>query len=194
MIESADQSAYECRGARHALEKHAIDLLSVIAATDGVVGAEVDDAIPDLETLKLVKMWLGKMIVATKNAARHYKNLEQQAVGEAAGHKATHDVILKMVNVEAMKKKNIEAAIEKGDVIVDEDGELEAKPGTKGATGVRPGRTLKQQRLAEEAAEKQAEEGSSSGSRTTKKTPAKKRTPRKKTTKKVAKKKAVKKQ
>lgn len=146
LIESAEGACKEAKGAKDALKKHAEALLSVIAGAESAVESKSEDGIPDLETLALVKRWMGKMIVSTQNSSRNFHNLEMQAIGEAAGHRQTHDLILKLIRQEEERKKSIDESIEKGDVIVDESGELEAKPDAKRRpAGVRPGK-LKEQR------------------------------------------------
>jgi hypothetical protein len=146
MIESAEGACKEAKGAKDALRKHAETLLSVISGADKAVGSTSEDGIKDLETLALVKMWMGKMIISTQNSSRNFRNLEMQAIGEAAGHRRTHDLIIKLIKQEEDRKKNIDEGIEKGDIVVDEFGELEAKPDAKKRpVGVRPGR-LKEQR------------------------------------------------
>lgn len=147
-IDGAEAACKEAKGAKNALKKHAEVLLSVVAGADKALESESEDGIPDLKTLALVKRWMGKMIISTQNASRNYQNLEMQAVGEAAGHKASHDLILKLINQEDERKKNIEKSIESGEVTVNDMGELEANPESrKRPSGVRPGK-LKDQRQA----------------------------------------------
>lgn len=153
LIESAENACLEAKGAKDALRKHAEVLLSVIAGSDKAVGSASEDGIPDLESLALVKRWMGKMILSTQNSSRNFQNLQMQATGEASGHRATHDLILKLIKQEDERKKGIEEGIEKGDITVNEFGELEATPDAKRRpAGVRPGR-LKEQRQKEDADE-----------------------------------------
>lgn len=153
LIESAENASLEAKGAKDALRKHAEALLSVVAGADKAVESTSEDGIPDLETLALVKRWMGKMILSTQNSSRNFQNLQMQATGEASGHRATHDLILKLIKQEDERKKGIEEGIEKGDITVNEFGELEATPDAKRRpAGVRPGR-LKEQRQKEDADE-----------------------------------------
>ena len=146
LIGSAEGACKEAKGAKDALRKHAETLLSVVSGADKAVGSGSEDGIPDLDTLSLVKMWMGKMIISTQNSSRNFHNLEMQAIGEVAGHKRTHDIILKLIKQEEERKKSIDDGIENGDIVIDNSGELEAKPDArKRPTGVRPGR-LKEQR------------------------------------------------
>lgn len=148
LLESAENACIEAKGAKKALKKHAEVLLTVTAGADKALESTSEDGIPDLETLSLVKRWMGKMIISTQNSSRNYQNLEMQSIGEAAGHRLTHDLIMKLINQEEEKKKSIEESIEKGDVVITESGELEANPESKKRpAGVRPGK-LKEQRQA----------------------------------------------
>lgn len=146
LIESAEIACMEARGAKNALRKHAEVLLTVVAGADKAVESTSEDGIPDLETLALVKRWMSKMILSTQNSSKNFQNLEMQGAGEASGHRRTHDLILKLIKQEDERKKSIDESIEKGDVTVNEFGELEASPDAKKRpSGVRPGR-LKEQR------------------------------------------------
>ncbi len=146
LIDGAETACMEARGAKNALRKHAEVLLTVVAGADKAVESTSEDGIPDLETLAIVKRWMGKMILSTQNSSRNFQNLEMQATGEAAGHRGTHDIILKLIRQEDERKKSIDESIEKGDVTVNEFGELEASPDAKKRpSGVRPGR-LKEHR------------------------------------------------
>lgn len=146
LLESAEGACKEAKGAKDALRKHAEVLLTVTAGADKALESTSEDGIPDLETLSLVKKWMGKMIVSTQNSSRNYQNLEMQAIGEAAGHRGTHDLIMKLIKQEDERKKNIEKSIKEGEVIINDLGELEAKPESKKRpSGVRPGK-LKEQR------------------------------------------------
>lgn len=149
LLDGAELAAVEARGAKKVLQTHVKNLLNLTTATDAAVGSEI----PDLETLKIVKTWLGRAVVATQNFAANQGNLEQQAAGEAAGHRATHDVIQQLVSQNEEKRKGILASIDAGEIVVGSDGELEAASGGRRIAGVRPSSSLKQERLAEDAQE-----------------------------------------
>jgi hypothetical protein len=164
LIDSAEARAHEARGAKTAIRAHVKNLLAISTAAD----QEVGKSIPDLETLKLVKEWLGKAIAATDNLAGHLENVELQIRGEVVGQKAIHDHIQKMVKMIDGTEERIKEAITSGEVVAAKGG-LETAPGARRMMGVHPGSTIKTQRLAEEKA-----------ASSTKKTPRKKKTARKK--------------
>lgn len=146
MLDQAERAGHEAAGARKALTAHLQNLIGIQAATD----AELEKTIPDAATLKLIKEWIGKTVISTQQFARHWGNVEMQMAGEAQGHRATHDLLQKMVTISEGQQATLKEAIDKGDVHVDADGELEASPGTHRPVGVRP-QSMMQQRRAEEA-------------------------------------------
>lgn len=147
MLDRVETGAHEAAGARKALTAHLQNLVGIQQATD----AELEKTIPDAATLKLIKEWLGKTIISTQQFARHWGNVEMQLAGEAAGYKATHDMLQKMVATSQQQVEAVKEAIAQGDVKVAEDGELEST-GRHRPVGVRPA-SMMAQRRAEEAAE-----------------------------------------
>jgi len=145
-LERVETTQHEAAGARKALTIHIKNLLTLVTAADG----ELEKEIPDAESLKLIKKWLGRAILSTEQFAKHWSNVELQLTGEAAGYRATHDMLQKMVTV---SQQQVESAQVPGNVVLEADGELTALPGTQRTTGVRP-MSLKQQRLAEDAPKK----------------------------------------
>lgn len=147
LLEGAEQQCHEARGGKKALRAHIKNLMGIIVATDEDVGK----SIPDLETLSIVKAWLSKMVISTENASKHLENVEIQMAGEVAGHRGTHDMIQKMMGDADRKLGEVEAAVKAGTATVNRDGTVEAAPGERRPAGVRPGMSIKDQRLAEEA-------------------------------------------
>lgn len=147
MLDQTERAGHEAAGARKALLAHLQNLIGIQAATD----AELEKSIPDAATLKLIKEWLGKTIISTQQFSRHWGNVELQMAGEAAGHKATHDMLQKLITISEGQQETLKEAIAQGDVKVAEDGELEAVPGAHRPVGVRP-MSMMQQRRAEETA------------------------------------------
>lgn len=171
-LERAEQQIYEARGGKIALREQGKNLLAIMAATD----QEVEKSIPDLETLKIVKTWMSRMVIATENAANHLENIEIQARGEKAAHERTHDVLKKMVEEADYRITEIKKAVESGAATETPDGMVRAVSSDRRArpAGVHPGQTIKEQRLAEEAAMQAAA--------TPVEEPKKKKTPRRKKT------------
>jgi hypothetical protein len=149
MLEGAEKTAAEAKGAKEALFQHVKNLLGIVEAVD----AEVDKTL-DLPTASLIKKWLMKTVHATENYARHFINVELSAIGESNGLKRTHDLLQRMASQIDSKVIEFHEALERGDIILGDDGMPIAKPGKPRPVGVRPGQTIKQQRLAEEAAAK----------------------------------------
>ena len=148
MIDEAERSYYRALGAKEAMSKHVDNLLKIAGATDD----ELNKTIPDIDTLKLVKGWLLKTVHATQNFADHLSNVMLSSSGEMAGHKKTHDFLQKMTTQVDSKVAQIQQAIEAGDIEIDEDGNLSSSPGKPRPIGVRPGKTIKQQRIEEQQA------------------------------------------
>lgn len=149
MIDTAEQTQWKAVGARDALLKHVENLMALSKAADDAFDKE---EIPDKASLDLIKAWLFKAIKATQNFADHFINVELSAIGESAGYKNTHDILQKMVMEIFNKSESVKSGIESGDIEVGEDGEPIIRPGKPRPTGVHPGQTIKEQRLAEEAA------------------------------------------
>jgi hypothetical protein len=166
LLESAEKDAQRAHGAAAALRSHINNLLQISSLVDAEIGKEV----PDLETAKMIKKWLGRAIVATENAAQHQKNVELSFLGAVSGHKTTHDILQKMSKQLADAQADIEEGVRSGAVVIT-DGTAEAVPGARRPSGVRPAASIKAQRLAEE--------------KTAKKKTAKKKTAKKKTAKKT---------
>lgn len=152
-LERAEQQAHEANGGKMALRSQAKNLITILASTE----LEVEKSIPDLETLKIVKSWMSKMVIATENAANHLENVELQTRGEIAAHKKTHDALKKMVGDTDDRLGEIRKAIAAGVAVEMEDGSLQVVPGGNGRrpVGMHPGSTIKEQRLAEESAAKE---------------------------------------
>lgn len=144
MLENVEKEQQKAVGARSALLKQVDNLVALSKAAD----EELEKTIPTTETLELVKSWLFKAVQSTKNFADHYINVELACVGEAAGYKATHDLLQKMSKQLTTKLDAIKEGISSGDLKIDDDGDLVAI--TKRPSGVRPGPTIKQQRKAED--------------------------------------------
>lgn len=148
MLDGAEKKAAELGGAKKAVHGHVKNLLGIIAAVDD----EVEKSIPDLETAKLVKTWLGKTVAATENLAGHLSNIEQQALGEIHGYKAVHDFIQKVVAQIDAGQAEMAKAVAEGRVTIEEDGSPEMTgPGPR-PVGVRPALSIAQQRKQEEQA------------------------------------------
>lgn len=147
LLEGAESQCHEARGGKKALRAHVKNLMGIILAADEDLGK----SIPDLETLNLIKSWLSKTILSTENAAKHLENIEIQMAGEVAGHRGTHDVLQKLVGDAERKLEEVTEAVKAGRAIVDQDGTAQAAPGERRPAGVRPGGSIKEQRLAEEA-------------------------------------------
>lgn len=154
LIDTAEQTQWKAVGARDALLKHVENLMALAKAADAELAAEgePEKEIPDKETLDHIKRWLFKAIKATQNYADHFINVELSAIGEGAGYKNTHNILQKMVTEIFNKSESVKRGVESGDIEVDEDGEPIIRPGKPRPTGVRPGMSIKEQRLAEEAA------------------------------------------
>lgn len=149
LIEVAERKTAQAAGAKAALAKHAKDLESLQRHAD----SELEKSIPDLESLKLVKTYIGRAIAATQNAARHYENLEQLAVGERQGHERMHDYLIKQVSEEKKKAQALVEALKQGQVSMDTTARkvVPLRP-----VGGHPGRTLKAQRTEKPVKKKRA--------------------------------------
>lgn len=146
MLDSAEKKAAELGGAKKAMQTHAKNLLGIVAAVDD----EVEKSIPDLETAKLIKNWLGKTVASTENLAGHLSNVEQQALGEVQGYKAVHDFIQKVVAQIDAGKAEMAKAIAEGRITIEEDGSPQMTgPGPR-LSGARPAPSIAQQRKQEE--------------------------------------------
>lgn len=140
LIGVSERKTAQAAGAKIALVKHAKDLETLQRHADG----ELEKSIPDLESLKLVKTYIGRAIAATQNASRHYENLEQLAIGERQGQERLHDYLVKQVSEEKKKAQVLAEALSQGQASVDVTRKVVAlRP-----VGGHPGRTLKEQRSA----------------------------------------------
>lgn len=149
MLEGAERNVHEAKGGKKALRAHLPNLIKIV----GVVDEEVGKSIPDLDTAKLIKSWMSKMIVATENYAHHIESVELHAIGEAAGLKSAIDLLKKMREAEVAKLSSLQAAITSGSVLIDSDGPAMAADGRR-LEGIRPSMSIKERRLQEEAAAK----------------------------------------
>jgi hypothetical protein len=145
MLDGAEKKAHETGGAKKAMQAHAKNLLGIVAAVD----AEVEKSIPDLPTAQLVKSWLNKCVVATENLAGHLGNVELQAHGEAAGYRAVHDYIQKMVREIDDGKTALARAIAEGRVVLEDDGSPQMVGDGPRLPGARPAPSISQQRRLE---------------------------------------------
>jgi len=152
LLEGANHRQHQAKGAAHALRAHAKNIQALITAADN----DLEQGIPDDETLEHVKKWLLRAYHATTNFADHWSNLEQQAIGEINALKRAVEVVSKLHKVEDLKLQRIVQGLQEDD-LAEEDDEISQ---TGAATprgrpvGVRPGKTIKEIRQAEEVAAK----------------------------------------
>jgi hypothetical protein len=154
MLEGAERKVHEARGAKKAMQIQTKNLMSISAAVDG----EIEKSIPDIETLKIVKLWVSRCVEATDNFAGNLANVELQAAGEVAAYKAIHDHIQDVVSKIDANKVAVAEAIKSGTAELDEDGEPQMVDAGGRPPGVRPSMSVVQQRKAEEQAEEQKQE------------------------------------
>lgn len=195
-LEEAEKLVSECKGAAVALREQGKNLLAIVAAADKALDDKKSpDHIPDLETLKLVKVWVNKAVTAVNNAAMSRKNHGLVAQGAVEQLKRTHDYLQKQVDVENARIASALQAKELLKQVVDNTGSLpdgvmldsDGDPVWVGEgnppQGIRPGNRMERQAYVEakqklEQEKAAAEAAPSNG--------AKKKAPRKKAAKKKA--------
>lgn len=197
-LEAAETQVNKEQGAAAALKAQAVNLQQIVAAADKALDdPKSPDHIPDLESLKLVKMWLIKAVRATENAALSARNRGLVAQGTVIQCKGIHDWLQKQVKIEDSKIEDAinvrlmlktlqekEGSLPEG-VILDEDGDPVWVGDGAAPQGVRPGNR------AERRAYEEAKEAAKAGNgQTVAAVPA---PPPKKATKKVTKKRVAKK-
>lgn len=146
LLEGAESSAAEARGAKKALREQGKQIIDVIASVD----SEVEKSIPDLETAKLIKSWLTRVAAATEQLAAHMAEVESRLTGAVSAHKVTHDALQKMAKGIDEQKQRLAASVESQEIVVDAEGQAQVQPGAQRPTGVRPAATIKELRLKEE--------------------------------------------
>jgi len=139
------------------------------------VDRDVTDGVYDLEVAKVVKRYVDRAAQLTKNLMAQAENNRISTVGKVAALDTTVQVVAKYRDEEVGRVSAFRAALASGQIKVEDGGGMSVADG-----GVRPARSIKEQRLAEAAAEaKAAEPTVEAAAATEPETPRAKRTRRK---------------
>lgn len=123
-LEAIERDVYQERGAALYLRDQALKLSSIVAAVDTAMNTNAPDAPPDLETAKLIKAWVGKCILAVKNASESCHNRDLLGQGKLSQLKEEHSWLLKQREVmRAREARLAEETATNPDVILDSDGD-----------------------------------------------------------------------
>jgi len=122
------------------------------------VDKDVDEGLYDLEVAKHVKKYLTRAAAVAQNLGTQAGAQRLMAQGKVQALESAVKVVQKFHEEETRKVAGFKRALETGLVRLEPDGTPQAtSPGTT-LPGVRPGMSIKEQRLAEEAAEAKAAE------------------------------------
>jgi hypothetical protein len=198
MLEGAVAQQQQCIGAKAAAAQIAGNIKKLVGVIEqDFEKGDIEKAIEEgpLAVLKVIKTYVSRGVGACEVTAEHFEQREQIATGKVQALQQSVQMMKKMHDSEQAKVANVLAALEQGDATVDGE-DIVAMPGASRPTGVHPGKTIKQQRLAEQAA--QAGEGNGQSGRATaapaaSEKPARKKSTRKKSARKKASKKTTKK-
>jgi hypothetical protein len=157
---ACEKNLHQVMGGKTAL----VDMTKVLNHLYGVADKELDDGIiPDLETLKLVKKWIGRAIESTAGKAKHLENMELIARGRVEQSTRSVETVQKLYVDHATQMKAVLDQIDAGVLAVDANGVIEQVGGDRRVVGTPPGPTLKQQRAAEVEAAKPKTNGKGKG-------------------------------
>lgn len=138
LLEASRKEVVQCEGA-------SLGLLQAVKAVNDLnphVDKDVDEGKFDLETAKLIKLYLGRASQATQNLAQNARNQQMIAAGRVQAFETSVAVTKKMYDAESQRAAAIaEAESDPANMT------LRSRP-----AGVHPPRTLKEMRLAEEGA------------------------------------------
>lgn len=153
-LEAAKKNASAFEGAKQALRKAAKDVQAFVA----VVQKDLDEGnlegkeAPEVASYAILQVQ--RAVDSLMNAGVHYNNRQVAAQGEVAAY----DKLVKHFQIlrdrEAAKIEANKEALLEGEIILDEQGDLEKKAGNGRITGVRPTMSVAAQRRAEAAGEK----------------------------------------
>lgn len=150
-LEGAEHAVYEFSGARKALLQAAADVTGMASA----VKADLDDGkLQGMEPTQVADyaiLQLTRAVDSLKVATQHYQNRGLAAQGEVAAYKKMVGLLKKRRDDQRARNERLAAAIESGEVLMEEDGTPAQASGNGRLPGVRPGAGIAAQRKAEEA-------------------------------------------
>lgn len=115
------------------------------------VDKDMDEGQYDLATATLVKKYLTRAATVAQAVGAQASQQALMAKGRVQAAEAGITLVRKIHDEEAAKVQAFRQAVASGQVRIEEDGTTEAAPGVN-IPGVRPGMSIKEQRLAEEKA------------------------------------------
>ena len=185
-LESAEQNTFRCDGGKRALVTAVPNIQSLAVGVkrdleEGKLGNLESAQVADYAILQITRA-----ADSLANAARHQGNLQLSAQGEIAAYKrlvgyfkSKHEAVVK-------RRERLDAAVESGEVSLDEDGVAQTAPGEKRVAGARPEPGIAARRKAEARMEPEVSTKEEAipepavPSAPTKKTPVKRRVRKKK--------------
>ena len=105
----------------------------------------------DLEVLKMIKTYFSRAESSCDITAQHFESLKKKASGKIEAFEQSVKLVKKMQDLEQAKVDVILAAVKSGEASVDDGDVMMISQSSVRPVGSHPGKTLKQQRLAQEA-------------------------------------------
>lgn len=115
------------------------------------VDKDMDEGLYDLTTASVIKKYLTRAATVAQAVGAQASQQTLMAKGRVQAAEAGITLVRKIHDEEAAKVKAFQQAVASGQVRIEEDGSTVAAPGVH-VPGVRPGMSIKEQRLAEERA------------------------------------------
>lgn len=153
MLEAANGQRQQSIGARAAAAQIAKNTRTLLATIEqDFEKGELEKVMGEgeLAVRRLIKTYVSRTISACDVTTEHYANIGQIAAGKIEAFEQAVKLLKKEHDVEQSKVSSVLAAVDSGAAAVVGDDIMVATPGASVA-GAHPGRTLKQQRLAEAA-------------------------------------------
>jgi hypothetical protein len=153
MLESAKGQQQQCLGAKAAAAQIASNIKKLISVIQqdfekGDISKVMADG--DLAVLGMIKTYVGRTISACEATSDHFRQQAQVVAGKVEAFDQSVKLMKKLLDREQLKVEQVLEAIESGDAEIDGSDIVMTQSGVKRPAGVRPGPTIKQQRLAEE--------------------------------------------
>lgn len=151
-LESVTKEVAQWEGANMAL----VQAGKAIEELGKHVDKDLDEGQYDLETAALIKKYITRSAALVQNLAMQASNRQLMARGKVEVLGTTITIVKGLYDSEIKKVESFKQAVASGLVRLEEDGTQQAVVSVPGVNGVRPGMSIKEQRLAEEAAEAKA--------------------------------------
>ena len=121
------------------------------------VDKDIDEGGYDLETAKVIKKYITRSAAIAQNLATQAGAQRLMAQGKVQALENAVKIVKKYHEDEVRKVEGFKQALLEGRVRIEADGTQQAEDPGVNVLGVRPGLTIKEQRLAEEASAKKVE-------------------------------------